>query len=171
MPLLLPSVLGIFVCIVCMCSMTWAWFQTQGKVPSQMLVADNYEIEVLSINAPYTGDVVSQNADGTYHLVAHIVYTVELKAVGFKDSGSSVGARSRALNTSRGSFTDVEPCSGYCIIRLSKTGETVACTPNIVKGNTITYNFSLSKNGDYAFVGALGTSPYVDSSPFSSESP
>ncbi len=42
-PLLLPSVLGIFICMICVCGMTWAWYSASIETPSQKLTAAYYE--------------------------------------------------------------------------------------------------------------------------------
>ena len=44
--LLMPSVVGIAICMVCLASSTWAWFSTSVQTMSQTITAANYDMSV-----------------------------------------------------------------------------------------------------------------------------
>lgn len=45
-PLLLPSILSIFICLICLCSATWAWFTTNINIENATIKAANYGVDV-----------------------------------------------------------------------------------------------------------------------------
>ncbi len=47
--LLMPSVFGICICLVCLCSMTWAWYKVSIQAPSQTITSAYYEVRVTSV--------------------------------------------------------------------------------------------------------------------------
>ena len=66
-PLLLPSVLGIFICTVCICGMTWAWYTASVETPTQKLTSACYEVTVVSVTGA-DGKEISPIENGSYPL-------------------------------------------------------------------------------------------------------
>lgn len=131
-PLMLPSALGIFMCVVCMCGMTWSWYTANIETPTQKMTAAYYEVTVDSVKS---GDDEITVENGGYNLVADTPYTVTLKA-----SGS------------------VKECGGYCLIENTVDGEKIY-TQNFKPEQTITITLIPTKSGIYTFTGVWGSHP------------
>lgn len=133
-PLLLPSVLGIFICMVCVCGMTWAWYTASVETPAQKLTAANYEVTVDSVTDANGGTVYP--VDGKYSLDKGTpYYTVTLTASG-----------------------TIDKCGGYCLIENTSAGIKVY-TQTFKPGDTITVEFTPSASGYYTFTGVWGSLP------------
>lgn len=61
--LLLTSVLGILICLVCLCSVTWALFSVDISNSQNQLVSGVYDLSVTVVNET-TGDAVDVRKDG-----------------------------------------------------------------------------------------------------------
>lgn len=131
-PLLLPSMLGIGICMVCICGMSWAWFSASVELPAQKITAAYYEVTVDSVR---NGDNEITVRDGVYRLTADTSYTVILKATG-----------------------SVKKCGGYCLIENTSDG-TKVYTQTIIPGESITITFTPSVDGSYSFTGVWGSHP------------
>lgn len=129
-PLLLPSVLGIFICMVCVCGMTWAWYSASVETPAQKLTAAYYEVTVNSVKDG-DGEITVEN--GAYPLTADKTYTVTLTANG-----------------------SVRECGGYCLI---EGGDTKTYTQTFKPKESITVIFTPSASGTYTFTGVWGSLP------------
>ncbi len=81
--MLLPSVLGICICMVCLAGGTFAWFTATQDVSTQSIVAANYDIETTVMD----GSTVLEPQNGTYKLEADKEYQVTLKATGTASTG------------------------------------------------------------------------------------
>lgn len=91
--MLMPSLLGIAICAVCLVGGTFAWFTATQSTATQNITAANYEIK-----ATVSVDTVEQiSNNGVYNLKANTVYTVML------DSSDSTAT------------------TGYCILELGDT--------------------------------------------------
>ena len=77
MQLLMPSVLGIIICLVCLAGMTWAWFTDTGEVSAAPLRSAQHKVQVEIKDA--TGTEVQSSGDGEYTLQANTLYYVTLK--------------------------------------------------------------------------------------------
>ena len=99
-PILLPSVLGICVCVICVCGMTWAWFSTSISGGTNTIKAAHYEISVEVRNG--SNELVSVDDDGDYKL-APGNYTVDLTAQGDASTGY---CRIQVGNTEPGQHTE-----------------------------------------------------------------
>ncbi len=80
--MLMPSLLGILLCMVCLAGTTWAWFSASLQTGPQTLTAANFE--VTAIVTEEGGGPVTELQDG-YALQADTRYTVLLKAAGSAD--------------------------------------------------------------------------------------
>lgn len=131
-PLLLPSILGIFICTICVCSMTWAWYTASIETPTQKLTSACYEVTVESV---MNGDSKIDPTDNVYYsLEAGISYAVTLKASG-----------------------TVKECGGYCLIQNDAGDKTY--TQSIMPEASITVQFKPNTSGDYTFSGVWGSLP------------
>ncbi len=78
--LVLTSLLGIFVCIVCLCSATWAWYNANVTTTGNKLEAGRFELTVHVEN--YESEAVTPSVDedgnAVYMLNAGEIYTVTL---------------------------------------------------------------------------------------------
>lgn len=135
-PLLLPSVLGISVCLVCICSMTWAWYSASIETAAQKMTAAYYEITVEAVvsDTDASTDPV-QTADGAYTLNAGTVYTVTLKANG-----------------------SVKDCGGYCLIERAGT-DAKFYTQSLKPGDRLEFRFIPNETDAYTFTGVWGSQP------------
>ena len=79
--LLMPSVVGIFICMVCLAGSTWAWFSSSVQTAPQTIEAANYDISADVIDAS------GQPVPSGQPLQAGQKYTVTLTATGNAPSG------------------------------------------------------------------------------------
>ena len=79
--LMLTSVLGILVCIVCLCSATWAWFSTDTSFDGNKVSSGEFNISVSVTDANSTVTTLTENAVGetAYTFENEGIYTVTLK--------------------------------------------------------------------------------------------
>ena len=67
--LMVTSLLGIFICIIALCSVTWAWFSTDIVTPTTVIHAGNYsaELSMFSVSelAVATADDTTQTVEVT----------------------------------------------------------------------------------------------------------
>lgn len=130
--LLMPSVVAVVLCVVCLCGMTFAWFSARVSIPNQTLTAANYAITATVVAAGSGENVadvsVLQGSDGTYTLTAGQAYRVTL--------------------TNSGTAT-----SGYCLVTL---GDNKYCTGTIT-GTSYILNVTPGSNCAASFVGMWGT--------------
>lgn len=129
---LMPSILGICICMVCICSMTWAWYAANVPSPLQKMTVAHYAVTVESVTAEGV-PVVSEK--GGYALSAGTAYTVTLRADG-----------------------TVQECGGYCLIE-SNESEATYYTQSILPGSSITVVFTPADTGTYTFTGVWGSHP------------
>ena len=79
--LLLPSFVGIILCMVCLAGSTWAWFSASVQTSPQTITAGNYDIKVDISPDPAPAE------GGGYSLDPYQSYTVTLTASGTAPSG------------------------------------------------------------------------------------
>ena len=79
--LLLPSFVGIILCMVCLAGSTWAWFSASVQTSPQTITAGNYDIKVDISPDPAPAE------GGVYSLEPYQSYTVTLTASGTAPSG------------------------------------------------------------------------------------
>lgn len=132
-PLLLPSVLGIFICTVCVCGMTWAWYTASVETPTQKLTSACYEVTVKSVTES-AGTEILPIENGSYPLAEGTTYTVILTASG-----------------------TVKECGGYCLIQ-NDAGEKTY-TQTFKPEESITVQFQPTVSGNYTFTGVWGSPP------------
>ncbi len=84
--MLLPSILGICLCAICLVGGTFAWFTASQGVPTQTIVAAEYSVATTVTYA----DTPVEALNGAYMLEAGEKYTVTLKATGTASTGYCV---------------------------------------------------------------------------------
>ncbi len=129
-PMLMPSFLGIFICLVCVCGMTWAWYTASVETPTQKMTAAYYGV---SVNSVTDGGTTVSETGGGFILNAGTPYTVSLTADG--------NSRERG---------------GYCLI---SCGDRKYYTQTFRSGESITVEFSPEVTGTYTFTGIWGSHP------------
>ena len=129
-PLFMPSILGICICLVCVCGMTWAWYSASVQTPPQKMTAAYYEVTVESV---MNGGTKIDLKNGGYTLNVGIPYTVSLKAAG-----------------------NAKVCGGYCLI---ECGDTKYYTQTFKPEESITIEFKPETTGIYTFTGVWGSHP------------
>lgn len=129
MQLILPSVLGIILCMICLCGTTWAWFSGVMATGTATVQAANYTVEA-EITGHISGEV-KPNADGSFPLSPDDTYQVKL--------------------TIGGTATET---SGYCKVTMP-TGE-VYYTASMRNGDTISFSVT-NTEGDFTVLALWGT--------------
>ncbi len=82
--LLIPSVLGMCLCCVCLVGGTFAWFTASQSTSTQTIQSANYD--VTSVVTP-SGETPITAQNGVYHLEKDATYTVALTATGDATTG------------------------------------------------------------------------------------
>lgn len=131
-PLMLPSLLGICLCLVCVSGMTWAWYTASIETATQNMEAACYEVTVESVVAP--DNKVIEVVNGSCVLEAGKLYTVKLNASG-----------------------TVKDCGGYCLIENASGDKIYTVTFN--PAESITVQFTSTTAGVYTFTGVWGSLP------------
>ena len=85
MQLLMPSVLGIIICLVCLAGMTWAWFTDTGEVSAAPLRSAQHKVYVEIKDA--NGRLQQSGEDKEYTLLANTLYNVTLTVVESTSNG------------------------------------------------------------------------------------
>ncbi len=132
-PLLMPSLLGMCICLMCVCGMTWAWHTASIETPTQKMTAAYYEVTVETVMNGETK--IEPNTDGSYSLEANTTYTITLKAGG-----------------------SVKECGGYCLIENGDKTVTYY-TQTFKPDETITIELRITQKGNYTFTGVWGSIP------------
>ncbi len=127
MRLIVPSVLGIVLCMVCLCGTTWAWFSGVMASGTATVQAANYAIDAKVTDG--TGAEV-QGKD-TFALKAGGTYTVALTVGG-----------------------TAEETAGYCRVTYQ---DTLYYTGSMKKGDTMTFQVSAGEGGTLTVLGLWGT--------------
>ena len=122
--MLLPSVLGIIVCTICLAGMTWAWF-TSGVQSQSTISAKEYSLnETITVQNAKSG-APEKSSDGNYTLAENTMYVVKLKPSVTPKSG------------------------GYCMLKITPAdgSEAVYYTQPLKATHEVSFTIS---NGDVA---------------------
>ena len=63
--LMISSLLGVFMCIVCLCSASWAWFSADASNHKNTLVTGKFGLDVAVVDESERAVSVTKNADGS----------------------------------------------------------------------------------------------------------
>ncbi len=96
--MLVPSMLSICICVICLAGSTFAWFTASQSTSTQTITAANYKVETIVKKVTETEDIETVVAaeDGGAYTLETGTYTVVLTATG-------------------------DATTGYCIIKLGET--------------------------------------------------
>ncbi len=83
---LMPSVMAILLCAVCLAGSTVAWYTSTKTIPNQVIEPGTFTVEATVMQG--NAEVMAKN--GTYSLVAGQIYTVTLRTNGNTTSGYCV---------------------------------------------------------------------------------
>ena len=125
--LILPSIAGSLLCMVCLAGTTWAWFSASIQTAPQTITAANFAVTV-SIENDKGQSVEAQN--GQYNLTAGVEYTVTLTAGGNAPSG------------------------GYCIV---EGGEKPQYTAQMLPEKELKFTLIPKETANYAFTAVWGS--------------
>ncbi len=137
--MLLPSVLAILLCMVCLCEMTWAWFSSTQKGEIAPIKSAEYEI-VVSVK---DGDTPLSVTDNTVELHKGLTYTVKMVASGTASTG-------------------------FCVLSYAPSGEGESSggvrlhTAQIVSGATFSFTLKATSDLTLTFSPQWGTSSKSD---------
>lgn len=131
--LIMPSFVGIVICMVCLAGSTWAWFTASISTPPQTIAAANFDMDVLIADAG--SRPVEETAAGRYALSADTAYTVTL--------------------TAKGSATEY---GGYC--KITREGADPLYTCQLIPPDgKMTFVFTPDTTADYTFTAVWGICP------------
>ena len=82
--MIMPSVIGIILCMSCLAGLTWAWFTTTIDVKPQQLTSASFNLDVKVIK---DGVALDADTDNQYSLKAGEEYAVTLTALDSTTSG------------------------------------------------------------------------------------
>ncbi len=82
--MLMPSVLGIFLCLLMLCGATWAWFSSTQVSETASIQAANYAI---TVTAKQGEESVTLSDGASFEAAAETEYTVTLTASGTASTG------------------------------------------------------------------------------------
>ncbi len=86
--MILPSLLGIILCAICLMGGTFAWFTASQSTATQTIIAAEYNIDIVVENAADNQPI--DLVDGTYTLAANADYKIKITATGDATTGYCV---------------------------------------------------------------------------------
>lgn len=133
---LAPSVISIFMCALCLCGTSWAWFTSTQTSSVANIQTATYSVSVAATAKKGDSPVVKPGDNGawTITLGSDNEYTIKLTASGTAKSG-------------------------YCKIEL---GETTYFTPQIAPNNDFTYTVKAYGGGELTITPQWGTCSATD---------
>lgn len=127
--ILAPSIVGIGICMVCLCGASWAWFNASVGSTMQTIKTPTYQFESIVVKS---NDSALTADNGVYTLAADTEYTVEIKTTG------TVGA------------------TGYCTLVINDSDK--RNTAQISAGDTFTFTIRANETASIKLTGNWGTS-------------
>ena len=128
MHILAPSVIGIFICAVCLCGVSWAWFTASTSTGTAQIQSSSYKLSY-QIGEDTTATELTE-ADNTYTLTANAC-VIKLKATG------TAGA------------------TGYCSIKIGD--ETYYTEQIFVNGSAFTFTVNAAEGTQITLTPKWGT--------------
>lgn len=126
--LIMPSIIGILLCMTCLAGTSLAWFSSSIQTKPQTITAANYDMEVSIVGVD--GAPVLPAADRNYSLIGNVMYTVTLKAKGTAETG------------------------GYCAV---KTTSEEHYTSHMKLGDSLTFFLIPPADAIYTFTAVWGS--------------
>ena len=136
--MLMPSVLGIFLCLLMLCGATWAWFSSTQVSETASIQAANYAITVTAKQ----GEESVALSDGAFTAEADTEYTVTLTASGTASTGfGEVTVGDKTLYTAQlapgGSLTFKIKLTTAATVKFGYQWGTYSGTANIAADTTV----------------------------------
>lgn len=134
--LLMPSVIGIVICVVCMAGMSLAWFSANAQTQLQDIKSADYGVNVTvekindSAGIEPSREIVTPESDGRFLLYEDNKYEITITAFG-------------------------TATKGYCVIQCDELAPQY--TDVIATGNHLVYTYTSQTGGLYSFKGSWGT--------------
>ncbi len=162
--MLLPSVLGICVCAFCLAGGTYAWFTASQNVPTQSIIAANYDIEasVNMIDVPVVSEIGEESLTEPTKIpisaVAGDKYTFDL------EKGYTYEVTLTAVGNAK---------TGYCTVKFN--GVETVHTVQFPEGdgaetNSVTFKIVMKESANVSFVPQWGkSSSEAEKLPFADE--
>lgn len=143
--LLMPSILGIVICSVCLCGVSWAWFTSTQSSNIGTISAATYIAEV-------TAKKVVENSTETYEKI-----NVSLLNDGTSEIKIEADCKYEITIVAEGNAK-----TGYCKIEFNNPefAKTAYYTSPIMPNNSLTFYFVSDKNGDLLITPGWGTCSY-----------
>lgn len=134
--LLMPSVVGVLLCMICLIGTTWAWFSANTQSGTNRITAAHFSLSVAVTSAD--GAALEKGESGSIALPADGAYTVTLTADGTAEKG-------------------------YAIVKI---GDVDYYTEQILKGNSFAFTIQTGAAGttlsvDAAWGAVQGENPNV----------
>lgn len=85
--ILAPSVIGIFICAVCLCGTSWAWFTASQTSSVTGIHTATYTIRVTAVKDELTTEVTNNNGTYAMELESGKTYKVTITATGTANTG------------------------------------------------------------------------------------
>lgn len=127
--ILAPSIIGIFICAVCLCGASWAWFTSIQTSSVANIQTAMYSVTVTATKDGTDITVNENNGNSDISLEAKNEYTITVNA-------------------------DGNAKSGYCKVEF---GETVYYTPQITPNNTFVFKVKAKSDGSLKITPQWGT--------------
>ncbi len=127
--ILAPSVTGIFVCALCLCGASWAWFTATQTSSVTYIKAAAYTVDVTAATGEAHVKAASNNGIYTVALEADKCYEITITANGTANNG-------------------------YCTVTF---GEKVCYTPQIKKNTAFTFKVNAYQSGPLKITPQWGT--------------
>lgn len=133
--MLLPSVVGILLCLVLLCGTTWAWFSSTHSGAATPIRSADY---TLTVTVRQGETSVLLDAQSAFAAAAGETYTVTLTAAGTASTG-------------------------FCTVRIFLPEDAVQtlCTAQIAGGESLTFTVRLPSAATVAFYPQWGTSAHA----------
>ncbi|MBQ8425795.1 MAG: hypothetical protein IJX17_07280 [Clostridia bacterium] len=141
---LIISILGILMCMVCLCSSTWAWFKDDVVNNKNVIESASYGI-VSIVKLDGTSEEIVETEKNTYTLTSG-KYQVTLNKEGDARYGyviisDDIGSKiyTETMNDTQTTFTYVLEITADKIITFKPCLGMYAGTPDVLDGGTITF--------------------------------
>lgn len=148
--LLMPSIIGIVICSVCLCGVSWAWFTSTQSSNIGTVTFATYTAEVTAKKVVENGE--KTNEDITVKLLNDGTSEIKIEA----DCKYEITV-----------FVKGTAKTGYCKIGFSNPEfeKTTYYTSPIIPNNTLTFYFVSDKNCDLLITPEWGTCSYTTTIP------
>jgi len=140
---IITSILGILICMICLCSSTWAWFKDDISNNKNVIESASYGI-VSIVKIDSTDDEITETEKNTYSLTAG-TYSLTLNKEGEARYGyciilsdSGVKLYTETMNEAITSFTYILEITSDVVIEFKPCMGIYSGVADVISGDTIT---------------------------------